>query len=424
MNIRKILLDPKTVLAAVVGGFIIGLTAKPLGAALLPLGTIYIAFLSMCLVPILITAIVEGIARLLRDPNTRALFKTMAIYYGVGLILPCVVGIGTALLLGPGLDLGPEAERSIGALIMESSAEARKSVGILDFLAQVIPTNIFEALSTNQVMSIVFMSVCFGLAMGMIQTPGTEEALALVETVYEAFMQLFRWAIVLLAPGLLFLVSGVVAQISVEVLYALTKFVVTFYVGGVILLIVYMVLFWLAVRGPILRALSKLSNPNMMAFMTNNPILALPIAMETLERDYEVDRRLPELVIPFGIFANQHGGVFLLSFLTIFLAQIYGIDLAFQDYVVIAIGSIIAGATAVGGGAVLIPTVAPILGAVGIPTSLALVVLATTDNIIGPVRTVLTLQSNVTLTVMTARPGREMRTAEMQGDDGQKSEVS
>jgi Na+/H+-dicarboxylate symporter len=92
----------------------------------------------------------------------------------------------------------------------------------------------------------------------------------------------------------------------------------------------------------------------------------------------------------------------------VFLAQIYVIDLGFQDFVVISIGSIIAGATAVGGGAVLIPTVAPILGAVGIPISLALVVLATTDNIIGPVRTVLTLQANITLTAMTARPGQEM----------------
>lgn len=64
-----------------------------------------------------------------------------------------------------------------------------------------------------------------------------------------------------------------------------------------------------------------------------------------------------------------------------FLAQIDVIDLGFQDFVVIAIGSIIAGATAGGGGAILIPTVAPILGAVGIPVSLALVVLATTDNI-------------------------------------------
>lgn len=423
MNIRKILLDPKTVVAAVAGGFVIGLTSERLGAALMPIGTIYITFLSMCLIPILITAIVQGIARLLRDPNTRGLFKTMAVYYAVGLVLPCVVGIGTAMLLGPGLDLSPEAQRSIGELIMASPAEPAESVGVLDFLAQVIPANIFEALSTNQVMSIVFISVALGLSLGVVETPATEQALELVETIYQAFMQLFRWAIVLLAPGLLCLVAGVVAQISIDVLIALTAFVVAFYVGGVILLIIYTVVFWLAVRGPLLRTVSRLSNPNLIAFMTNNPILALPAAIETMEDDYEMDRRLPELVMPFGIFANQHGGVFLLSFLTIFLAQIYGAELGFQDLVVVAIGSIIAGATAVGGGAVLIPTVAPILGAVGLPTSLAVVVLATTDNIIGPVRTVLTLQANVTLTAMTARKGAEM-SAQATQDQMPASEVS
>jgi Na+/H+-dicarboxylate symporter len=253
-----------------------------------------------------------------------------------------------------------------------------------------------------------------GFAMGIIQTRAVEQTLAVIETVYAAFMQLFQWAIVILAPGLLCLIAGVVSQISTETLLALTKFCATFYVGGTVLMITYMLMFWLAVRGPVIRTLSKLSNPNVLAFMTNNPVIALPAALETLTREYGVDRRVPDLVIPFGIFANQHGAVFLLSFLTIFLAQIYVIDLDLQDYVVVAIGSIIAGATAVGGGAVLIPTVAPILGALGIPTPLALVVLATTDNIIGPVRTVLTLQSNITLTVMTARPGRDMRDLEAQ----------
>jgi proton glutamate symport protein len=279
-----------------------------------------------------------------------------------------------------------------------------------------IPANVFEALSTNQVMAIVFFSISMGLAMGVVQTRAVEQTLAVVETVYEAFMQLFRWAIVILAPGLFCLIAGVVSKISIETLLALTKFVATFYVGGAVLLIAYMLLFWLAVRGPVIGTLSKLSNPNVLAFMTNNPIIALPSALETLERDYSVDRRVPDLVIPFGIFANQHGAVFLLSFLTVFLAQIYVIDLDLQDYIVVAIGSIVAGATAVGGGAVLIPTVAPILGAVGIPTPLALVVLATTDNIIGPVRTVLTLQSNITLTVMTARPGKEMPDLEVHDD--------
>jgi proton glutamate symport protein len=408
MKLKRILTDPKTVLAAVAGGFLIGLFAKPVGAALYPIGSIYIAFLSMCLLPILITAIVIGIAGLLRDDNTRPLFKPMAGLYVIGLVLPCAVGILTAVVLAPGTDLGPGAEESIGALIIESPAVEKADGGILGFLSQIIPTNPFEALSANQVMSIVFLSVCIGLALGMIRGDSARPALSFFQSIYDAFMQLFRWAIVLLAPGLLLFISGVVAQIDAEVLLALTKFVVTFYVGGVILMVAYLLLFWLAVRGPIVATLSKLSNPNVLAFMTNNPIVALPSTLDTLEKDYRVDPRVPDLVIPFGIFANQHGAVFLLSFLTVFLAQIYVIDLGFQDYLVIAIGSIIAGATAVGGGAVLIPTVAPILGAVGIPVSLALVVLATTDNIVGPARTVLTLQANVTLTVMTARRGQEM----------------
>lgn len=137
MNLKRFLTDPKAVLAAVAGGFAIGLFAKPVGVALYPIGSLYIAFLSMCLLPILITAIVIGIAGLLRDDNTRPLFRPMAGLYVVGLILPCVLGIATAVLLAPGTGLGPEAEESIGALIIASPAAGRADGGILGFLAQI-----------------------------------------------------------------------------------------------------------------------------------------------------------------------------------------------------------------------------------------------------------------------------------------------
>jgi proton glutamate symport protein len=407
MNLKQILLDPKTVLAAVVCGFLIGLYASDIGLALFPIGSLYIAFLSMCLLPILITAIINGIAGLLRDVNTRPIFKGMAALYAVGLIIPCVIGMGSALLLAPGSNLSPEAQKSIGALITAAPPEPKSDGGILDFLLQVIPTNVFEALSANDVMAIVFLSVSIGLAIGTIHTRETDQAMGLVKAIYDVFMQLYRWGIIILAPGLLLFISGVVAQIDAETLLALTKFVIDFYIGGAVLMLILMFLFWRAVRGPLLPTVAKLSNPNMLAFMTNNPIVALPATLDMLEQDYGVDRRVPDLVIPFGIFANQHGAVFLLSFLTLYLAQIYVIDLSMQDYAIIAIGSMIAGATAVGGGPVLIPTVAPILGVVGIPTSMALVVLSTTDNLIGPVRTVTSLQANITLTVMAARRGKE-----------------
>jgi len=78
MNLKRIVTDPKLVLATVAGVFLIALYTKPLGDGLFPIGSIYIAFLSMCLLPILITAIIVPIAGLLRDDNTRPLFKPMA----------------------------------------------------------------------------------------------------------------------------------------------------------------------------------------------------------------------------------------------------------------------------------------------------------------------------------------------------------
>jgi Na+/H+-dicarboxylate symporter len=86
MTLKRILTDPKTVLAAVAGGFLIGLYAKPVGTARYPIGSTLIVFVSMSLLPILITAIIIGNARLLRDDNSRPLFKPMAGLYVVGLI--------------------------------------------------------------------------------------------------------------------------------------------------------------------------------------------------------------------------------------------------------------------------------------------------------------------------------------------------
>jgi hypothetical protein len=199
-----------------------------------------------------------------------------------------------------------------------------------------------------------------------------------------------------------------VAQIDAEVLLALTKFVVGFYVGGVILMLAYLLLFWLAVRGPIVATLSKLSNPNMLAFMTNNPIVALPATLDTLEKDYGVDPSGAGPGDPLRHLRQPaRRGV-----PAVLPDRVPGADLRHRP-----------GLPGLRrhrdrlhhrrrhrgrrrGGA------DPHRGADprrrGHPDVPGLVVLATTDNIIGPVRTVLTLQANITLTVMTARRGQEM----------------
>jgi Na+/H+-dicarboxylate symporter len=154
------------------------------------------------------------------------------------------------------------------------------------------------------------------------------------------------------------------------------------------------------------RVLSDLGQPLVIAFATDNPLAALYSAIEALQERFGVDRRVVDTVTPFGVLANQHGQVLLLTFTVIFLAQVYGVSLGTAAIVIVAVSCLISGAAAVGGGPALVPILAPILLNAQIPDALAVVVLATTQPAVAPLVSLLTVLGTAALTVITAKPGR------------------
>ena len=122
-----------------------------------------------------------------------------------------------------------------------------------------------------------------------------------------------------------------------------------------------------------------------------------------LREKYSIDREVAETVAPFGVVANQHGQILLFSFTGIFLAQVYGVDLGVGGLVTLAIGFILAGAAAVGGGPVLAPILAPVLLGAGVPDALAFVVLTTAAPAVARMSSTLTVAATCTLAVLTAR---------------------
>ena len=100
--IPKILGDPKTVVVGVLLGFVSGLYFKDFSHGLKPLADIYVSLLSMCILPILVSALVWGVGQMLRHPRTRELFGRMAIIYGLGLLIPCFVALSIAVIFRPG----------------------------------------------------------------------------------------------------------------------------------------------------------------------------------------------------------------------------------------------------------------------------------------------------------------------------------
>ena len=424
-RVIAILSDPKTIILGVLLGIACGLFARDIAFELRPLAAIYIALLSMCMLPIMVTALAWGVGQMLRNPATRPLFGRLAGFYAAGLVLPCVAGLIAVYLIQPGAGLSDEAADLLGARVEGYRAEAVaepsgsglltrwiyqeevETGGFLQFMQGVVPSNVFSALSRGEFISIVFFCMLIGLALGVVRTAGADDTLRMINTFYDAFAKVFGWVLIPLPLGLFCIVATAVSEIDTEMFAAFALFLLTLWIAGLVLLLIYAVITAVSARCSPLFVLKAEKDPLILALATDNPFVALYSSMEALRERFGVRRELSDTVAPFGVVANQHGQILLFTVLVGFLAQIYDVHLGPGDLAVVAIGCIVGGAAAVGGGAILAPVIAPVLLGAGIPVALAVVVFATTQPVAAPLVSMLTVKATNMLAVLTSAGERE-----------------
>jgi proton glutamate symport protein len=398
----KILTDPKIIILGVVAGMLTGYFFKPVGAALAPYGIIYVSLLGMCILPMMPTAIISGLGHMLRTPETRRGFKRMILIYGLGLLVPCFVGIMAAVLGRPGVGLNSKDLAALGQMVLSGEAAApapQTSLSLLDFIGSIIPHNIFAAFSEGRVISIVFISILFGLALGLIRSPKAEEALHQVRVLYDAFELIFTWVIYLLPIGMFCLLAGLMANLNSIVLLALLRYIIVFCIAAILLLLLYHCLLWRLLGGGFLLPLQGLKEPLLLGFVANNSLITIPVCLETLQKNLAVDKKITELVVPFGIIANRHGVVLLFAYTTVFLFQLYGIKLNPDNISVTAVATILTGMAAEGHGAAMGPLFTQVLQEVLVPAVLGPVVLTVTFDILGRLENLLTIYATSILAV-------------------------
>ncbi len=400
--IIRILSDPKTIIAGVLLGFVSGFYLKDFSAKLEPIADLYVGLLSMCLLPILVSALIWGIGQMLRHPKTHELFGRMGLIYVVGLLIPTVVTILVALILQPGGSLGENGAAALGGQ-MADAQQSTEQGGLIAFLQTLVPPNVFEALSTGRFISIVFFCALAGLALGVVRSPGADEALRIMNAFYETFSQVFSWVLLPLPIGLFCIVAFNLSQANTELLVALATFIGAFWVAGILVLLIHLGTLAVVCRTRPWQPLVALKTPLILAFATDNPFVALKSAIDSLQEHFKVEREVADTIVPFGVLANQHGQIVLFTLTAMFMAQLYGVDLGVSGMVVLALGVILSGAAAVGGGAALAPILAPVLLGLGIPDALALVIFATSQAAVANLGSAVTVQATCNLAILTSR---------------------
>jgi proton glutamate symport protein len=398
------------VLGAVVG-WLIGPTGKVGGVEVLGLfeflGTLFINLLKMVVVPLISASIVTGVASIGSGRDLGRLgIKTLA-FYVFTTLLSVLIALALVDLIKPGIVNGVPA-RSLLALeassdVVKSSVQQRASVTVFDTLLGIVPTNILQAASTNNLLGVMFFSVLFGFFLARIDLPYRQTVLDFWQGVFRVMMRMTVWVMSLAPVGIFGLTARVVAKSGIHAAGPILAFGACVVAGIIIYAAVALpaLLRIAGVRNP-LRLFSAMSPALLTAFSTASSAATLPLSLECLEKRAGVSERIATFVMPLGTSINHAGSALYECAGAMFIAQAYGLNLSFGQQFTVVTLALLTSMGVAGIPAASLVAIAVILSAVGLPPE-GIGALLVLDRLLDMARTAINVFADAVCTVIVAR---------------------
>lgn len=214
------------------------------------------------------------------------------------------------------------------ALLSDQAAPARPSILELpDTLLGLLPGNPLDAMVEGQMLQIVIFSVIFGIALVSMLPAQSKPMLDLLGSLQEVCMTVVRWAMRLAPLAVFGLMAQLTTKIGLGALLGMAIYVVTVIAGLMVMLIVYLLILRAFTRQRPLRFLRDSRDVLLLAFSTSSSATVMPLSIKTAESQLGVRPSISQFVIPLGATINMNGTALYQSVATVFLAQVYGIDL-------------------------------------------------------------------------------------------------
>lgn len=338
-------------------GVLLGLTMGKEATVVEPIGTIFLNLLKMAALPLIIFNLISGICSL-DDPKIfgRVGGKIM-IYYTVTTAIAMVIGIAVATIISPGTGFILQGQYK-GAI--------QKIPSMGETIINLIPTNIFTALSQGKFDQIVIFSAFCGIAILML---GREDRLYLAEAtgkIAKMFNRLIGIVMIVAPYGVFALMATTVGKYGSMLVGFVAKYVGATYIAIIIMVGVYLLLLLLFTGKSPLEFLKKAAPLMVTTASTSSSMACVPVSLECAD-NLGVSRSISSFTIPLGAQMNKDGNGIMLSIAVLFAAQAIGVHMPLAMLVkVVFLGLILTtGAGGVPGSGIV--SIAILIDAFGLP---------------------------------------------------------
>ncbi|MCL1102456.1 dicarboxylate/amino acid:cation symporter [Shewanella saliphila] len=357
------------------------------------IGTIFISSLKMLVVPLVFISLVCGTSSL-SDPSKlgRLGGKTISFYLFTTAIA-LTVAILAAVIIHPG-------NASLAGNALEYSVKDAPSLS--EVLINIVPTNPMQAMSEGNMLQIILFAVIFGFAISHIGERGTRVA-SFFNDLNEVIMRVVTLIMQLAPYGVFALMAKLSLTLGLETFGSVVKYF--FLVVAVLLiqgLVVYPTLLKLFSGLSPLMFLRKIRDVQLFAFSTASSNATLPVTIETCEHRMGVDNKIASFTLPLGATLNMDGTAIMQGVATVFIAQVFGIELSIMDYATVVVTATLASIGTAGVPGVGLIMLAMVLNQVGLPVE-GIALIIGVDRMLDMIRTAVNVTGDAVGTVIIAK---------------------
>ena len=365
------------VLVGLLAGLALGIAASASGSDTLlavarglePVGTLWINAIRMTVIPLVVASLVAGVAGA-PDPGAVGRIGGRAL-----LIFFCVLGtaalfsIIVAPLLLTGLTVDAAATEALRSSAGATDVAARSATlpTFRQWVVDLVPQNPIKAAADGAILPLIIFSLALGLAITRVVGDAGTMVLRFFQGVSAAMLVLVRWVLALAPIGVFALAVPLATKLGVAAAAAVLYYIALVVGMCIVCILALYPLASILGRVPIGRFARAAAPAQAVAFSSRSSLAALPAMIEGAERTLLLPPSITSFFLPLAASMYRVGGVIGQIGGVLFLAKLYGIDLATSQLITIAVTAVLTSFSVPGvpGGSILV--MVPVLLAANLP---------------------------------------------------------
>jgi len=286
--------------------------------------TLFLRLIKMIIAPLVFTTLVVGIAHMEDAAAIRGVGFKAIFWFILASMVSLTVGLLMFHLLSSVWDLG--ANLGMTSEVTTKTSVDASNFTLKEFITHLIPTSIFDAMATNQILQIVVFAVFVGTAVAALDDKAPA-VMQLVEQGMNIMLKVTGYVMTLAPIAIFAALAAAIAKQGLGIIGTYAEFVLGFYLSLGVLWGLLFLAALVVLGGRATGLFSAIASPTLLAFSTASSEAAYPRTLEALER-FGLPRRVVSFVLPLGYSFNLDGSMMYCTFATLFIAKAHGIELS------------------------------------------------------------------------------------------------